>query len=150
MPQNYQSLGPIHLAFPEAPIIHVRRDPLDTCLSIYTTAYSHSPEFAHDLSSIRFVYEKYLEAMSYWRSNLPYGRMIEVSYEDLVSDREPVLREIFSRIDLEWNDSVLSHEKNQRLVTTPSVWQVRQPIYSGSVHRSKRFESHLGPWIGLA
>jgi tetratricopeptide (TPR) repeat protein len=150
MPQNYQSLGAIHLAFPESPIIHVRRHPIDTCLSIFTTAYSISPDFAHDLGSIGAMYEEYLRIMEYWRDHLPSGRLIEIDYEDLVDDPEPLLRDLCGRVGLSWDEGLLCHEKNPRQVVTPSAWQVRQPIYQTSRNRWHRFEPWLGPLRGLA
>ena len=144
MPQNFQMLGHIHLGFPKAPIIHIRRNPIDTCLSIYTTAYQQSPAFAHDRESIVFAYKQYLRLVAHWRKVLPADRFLEVDYEELTADRDSVIRRIISFCGLEWNEACLHPESNDRLVVTPSLWQVRQPINRSAVDRWRVVE----PWLG--
>jgi tetratricopeptide (TPR) repeat protein len=144
MPSNYELLGPIHLAVPQAKIIHMRRNPADTAISIYATPNRSAIEYAHDRSNIVFAYREYQRLMAHWRSVLPAESFLEVDYEELVSSREQVIRRILEFLDLGWNDALLEHEKNQRNVLTPSLWQVRQPMYSSSIGRWKRFE----PWLG--
>jgi tetratricopeptide (TPR) repeat protein len=143
MPQNFQLLGLIHTIFPLAPIIHVRRDPIDTCLSIYTAPYQKSPDFAHDPETIVFAYQQYLRVMEHWRKVLPNSQFLEVDYEDLVQNRESVTRRIVEFCGLDWSDACLHHESNPRVVATPSVWQVRQPIYKSSINRAQNFL----PWL---
>lgn len=143
MPQNFQLLGLIHTVFPSAPIIHVRRDPIDTCLSIYTTPYQKSPDFAHDPKTIVFAFQQYLRVMEHWRKVLPSSQFLEVDYEDLVQNRESVTRKLVEFCGLDWSDACLHHETNPRVVATPSVWQVRQPIYQSSIHRAQNFL----PWL---
>jgi LPS sulfotransferase NodH len=133
-----------HLAFPTAPVIYLKRNAVDTCLSIWTTPYTTPPEFVYDKGDIAFVYEQHLALMSHWRTSLPIGRIFEMQYEDLVADRESVLARLLEYCGLDWSDACLQHEKNERLVGTPSFWQVRQPVYKTSVDRWKRFE----PWLG--
>ncbi len=144
MPQNFQMVGLIHLAFPKAPIIHIRRHPVDTCLSIYTTAYEKSPDFAHDRSSIVFAYRQYQRLTSHWRKTLPANRFLEIDYEDLVRRFESVSRQIIQFCGLPWNEACLHPQDNQRVVATPSLWQVRQPVYRSSAGRWRDYE----PWLG--
>jgi len=144
MPLNFMLLGLIHTVFPKARIIHCRRNPLDNCLSIYTTFFRISPLFAHEPDNIIFFYEQYLRLMDHWRKVFPAGTMLELDYEELVADRERITREMIAFSGLEWDDAVLHHENNQRTVRTPSFWQVRQPIYNTSVARWRRYE----PWLG--
>jgi len=144
MPQNTLFLGLIHAIFPKAKIIHVKRHPVDTCLSIYTTPYTVSPDFAHEKGNIVFAYQLYLRLMAHWRTVIPSSCLLEVDYEDLVNDREGVTRRMVEFSGLEWNDSALNYEQNTRQVKTPSRWQVRQPIYKSSVSRWKNF----APWLG--
>ena len=144
MPQNFQMLGLIHLAFPKAPIIHIRRNPVDTCLSIYTTAYQQSPAFAHQKESIVFAYKQYQRLVTHWRKVLPPDRFLEIDYEELTADREPVIRKLIAFCGLEWDDRCLTPELNNRLVVTPSLWQVRQPINRNAVERWKAYK----PWLG--
>ncbi len=143
LPHNYAMLGAIHSALPNARIVHVRRNPADNCLSVYTTAYQRPPVFAHDRENIVFAYREYLALMDHWRQAIPADRLLEVTYEELVADREGWLRRIVDFCGLEWDDACLRHEANARAVRTPSLWQVRQPIYTTSVERWRRFE----PWI---
>jgi len=144
MPANYEYLGPIHAALPNARIIHMRRNPVDTCFSIYTTPNRVPVDFAYNRENIVFAYREYERLMAHWRRVLPKDRFLEVLYEELVSDRERITREIVDFCRLEWDDACLSPERNDRSVVTPSLWQVRQPIYTSSIGRWKRFE----PWLG--
>ncbi len=143
MPQNTLYLGQIHATFPEARIIHCRRDPVDTCLSIYATAYGTSPDFAHSRANIVTVYKQYLRLMAHWRSVIPPNNLLEVDYEELIEDRESVTRRMIDFVGLDWDDACLHHETNMRAVKTPSRWQVRQPIYRTSIARWKNYE----PWL---
>lgn len=143
MPQNYMSLGPIHAALPNARIIHCRRDPRDTCLSIFTIPFTHHPPFAYSLKNIAFAYRHYQKVMAHWREVLPAERFLEIDYEALVADQEGVSRRMIEFLGLEWNDSCLAPERNSRIVNTPSRWQVRQKVYDKSMGRWKRF----APWL---
>ena len=148
-PQNYLILGPIFGLFPNAHIIHCKRNPIDTCLSIYTTLFMSGPEYAHDPEDLASVYEDYQRLMAHWRSILPPSRFMEVQYEEFVEDRQPILRQILKFLGLDWDDSCLAHEQNSHAISTPSVWQARQPIYKSSVGRWRRYEPWLGPLLRL-
>jgi tetratricopeptide (TPR) repeat protein len=143
-PLNFEALGLIRLAFPEARIIHCRRDPTDTGLSIYFTLFSASLGFAFDRGDIVFMYRQYERLMAHWRRVLPPDRFLELDYEKLVADREAETRRLLDFVGLDWDDACLAHERNTRVVRTASVWQARQPIYTTSVERWRRYE----PWIG--
>jgi tetratricopeptide (TPR) repeat protein len=144
MPTNFLMIGLIHLIFPRARIIHCLRDPVDTCLSIYVTPYANSTDFAHDRGSIVFYYEQYARLMAHWRRVLPADRFLEVNYEELVANREPVARQMITFCGLDWDGRCLHHERNDRIIRTPSLWQARQPVYKSSVARWRRYE----PWLG--
>lgn len=144
MPLNFSILGTIHLALPNARLIHVRRSPIDNCLSIYLTPFPHPVNFGHSRESIVAYYEEYLRVMEHWRSTIPSNRLLEVDYEDLVADRERVTRRMIDFVGLDWDDACLRPEANERAVTTPSQWQVRQPVYRSSVDRWRNYE----PWLG--
>jgi len=144
MPSNFLHLGLIALLFPNARIIHCRRDPLDTCLSIFFQNFSGVNEFAYDLSHIGAYYRQYDRLMAHWRNVLPL-RMYEIQYEDLVSSMEEKIRELLTFLDLEWDERCLSYDKNPRGVVTSSSWQVRQPVYKTSVQRWRNYERFLGP-----
>jgi len=142
MPQNFQVLGAMYTAFPSATIIHVRRHPVDNALSIYTTPYQQSPEYAHVRGSIVEAYREYQRLTDHWRSAIQ--NVLEIAYEDLILAPETTIRKMIAACGLAWNDACLHHEANDRAVNTPSMWQVRQPLYGSSVARWRRFE----PWLG--
>ena len=145
MPLNYWALGLIHAAYPNAKIIHCRRNALDTCLSIYVTPYRRSPEFAHSWINIASAYEQYRQLMDHWKSVIPGEVLLEADYEELVFNSESSSQRLISFLELEWEVSCLEPTSNSRAVTTPSQWQVRQPIYRTSVNRWKPYEAFLGP-----
>jgi tetratricopeptide (TPR) repeat protein len=144
MPANYETVGLIHTAFPSAKIIHMIRNPVDTCLSIYATPNRSRITWAHDKGNIVFAYQQYVKLMKHWETALPAGVMLELNYEDLVSNQESKTRELIEFCGLPWDEACLRPESNDRSVFTPSVWQVRQPVYKTSVDRWKRYE----PWLG--
>jgi tetratricopeptide (TPR) repeat protein len=144
MPTNNWTLGTIHLALPNARIIHTRRRPIDNCLSIWTTANTQDIAFAHDRENIMFGYREFARLRAHWRTVIPSDRLLEIDYEELTADPEPVVRQMLDFCGLDWEDQCLSPERNPRAILTPSVLQVRQPINTGSVERWRRFE----PWLG--
>lgn len=144
MPTNFMHAGLLSAAFPSAPLLHVRRDPLDTCLSIYATHNRVPIPWSHDKANIALNYERYMDLMDFWAANLPRNRITEVRYEALVSDPRTAIADVLRACGLDWSEACLSPEKNTRSVSTPSVCQVRRPIYQTSVERWRRFE----PWLG--
>jgi tetratricopeptide (TPR) repeat protein len=149
MPGNYRVLGVLAAAFPKAKFVHTRRNPIDTCLSIYMTPNRIANEFANNRENIVFAYRQYQRLAEHWERTLPPERLLTVEYEGLVSDPEPVVRRLLDFCGLDWEEKCLHHEQNERSVITPSVWQVRQPIYTNSVARWRRYEPWLGPFASL-
>ena len=143
MPLNFSYLGLMHAVFPKAKFIHCRREPIDNCLSIYTTFFDNPPPFAHEPANIIAYYRQYARLMIHWRRVLPKELCLEVRYEEMVADREGTVRRMLEFAGVPWDEAVLHHERNERAVRTPSLWQVRQPIYTSSVERWKRYE----PWL---
>ncbi|MDR3690520.1 MAG: sulfotransferase [Fimbriimonas sp.] len=144
MPDNYLEIPLMHLAFPNAKIIHCSRNPVDTCISIYTTINRLRVDWAHDRENIVYVYRQYLHLMDRWRKWLPANAMMEVPYEELVTNREQVTREMVAFCGLDWDAACLYPENNKRAVATPSAWQVRQSVYRTSIGRWLKYE----PWLG--
>jgi tetratricopeptide (TPR) repeat protein len=149
MNTNYLLLGLLHLVFPNARIVHMRRHPVDTCLSIWATPVANQIDLSGSKENVVSMYRQYLKVMQHWREILPSDRFFEVDYEELVSEREQITRRIISFVGLDWDISCLAPEKNDRAVKTPSVWQVRQPVYKTSVARWRKYESCLGPFAEL-
>jgi tetratricopeptide (TPR) repeat protein len=142
---NFMRLGLLHRVFPNAILIHCRRHPIDTALSIFTTNFE-AAKFAYmsRRGDLVFYYRQYQRLMAHWRQVLPPDRFVEVDYEALVTEPEPHVRRLVSVCGLEWNDACLAPHRNPRRITTASVWQARQPIYRTSVERWRRYE----PWLG--
>jgi tetratricopeptide (TPR) repeat protein len=149
-PFNFFCLGFFHIAFPRARIIHCRRHPIDTCLSIVSTHITARGAFPADLDDLVFYYRQYARLMEHWRASLPAERFIEVDYESVVADPEPQARALVAALGLGWEAACLRPEQNRRVVKTSSAWQVRQPIYNASLERWRRYEPWLGPLRDLA
>ena len=142
---NYRYLGLIELLFPEARIIHCRRDPLDTCLSCFCqTLLVGAFPYVTDLQRLGIAYTDYQRLMSHWQEVLQ-NPVLDVQYEQLVSDQQRVSREIVEFCGLPWDDRCLRFYDRSRAVQTASFEQVTKPIYTSSVARYRNFEKHLGP-----
>ena len=144
MPHNYEYLGLIALLFPDARIIHCTRDPLDNCISCFTHNFSESHGYNSDLATMGRYYRSYQRLMAHWQSAAPIA-ILDNPYEAMVADQEGQSRRLVDFLGLEWEQSVLNFQDNDRLVLTPSRWQVRQPIYRSSVQQWKRYDAHIGP-----
>lgn len=144
MPHNFQYVGLIALLFPGARIIHCRRNPMDTCLSIYFQNFIWSHDYATELANIGTFYKEYDRLMRHWEEVIDIPMMI-VQYEDMIEDQEGMTRKLLEFCGLEWDDSLMNFHESERLVTTASYDQVRQPIYKTSKARWKNYARHLGP-----
>jgi tetratricopeptide (TPR) repeat protein len=148
-PFNFLAIGLIHLAFPRAAIIHCRRNPIDTAISIHQTHFAKStglPTGGEDL--VRYI-RAYHRLMAHWRRVLPEGRLFEMDYEQLTASPRSEIRKLIDYTGLAWDEACLTPHVNTRLVRTPSGWQVRQSINTGSVDRWRRYEPWLGPLAAL-
>ncbi len=142
-PLNFMHVGLISLLFPGAPIIHCRRDPLDTCLSFYFQNFAHArANYAYDLGDIAAFYTGYHRLMAFWEEQLP-GRLINVDYATLVADPENTLQTLYTRLDLPWSQAAARPESNPGTIATASAWQARQPVHTQSVGRWRRYAAHL-------
>ena len=143
-PFNFLWAGAIHLTLPRAVIIHCRRNPIDTCLSIFSNYFRPRADFSTDRGDLVFYYRQYLRLTAHWRRTLPPGRFVEVDYEALVAHPEDEARRLLAACGLEWQPQCLRPQDNTRVVRSASRWQARQPIYAAAVERWRRYE----PWIG--
>jgi tetratricopeptide (TPR) repeat protein len=148
-PTNSDYLGFIHSVFPNARIIRMRRDPIDTCLSCYFQHFSTGMRFALDLSDLADYYRIHQRMMQHWSTALPPGTILEVPYEELVADQEAWTRKILDFLELEWDERCLSFHETKRAVSTASAWQVRQKMYNQSVGRWRNYEKFIGPLKAL-
>jgi hypothetical protein len=131
---------------PNAKIIHCTRNPLDTCLSCYSTLFRQGQNFSYKLDELGQYYGLYHKLMQHWRQ-IDAINMIEINYEDLINDQETQTRRLLDACGLEWNDACLDFHKSDRPVMTASVNQVRKGLYNKSVQRWRHFEKHLTPLI---
>jgi len=144
-PGNADHLGLIHSVFPDARILYVRRDPIDTCLSCFFQNFSRSLNFTFDLGDLASYYRQHARLMAHWRKVLPAGTILDVPYEELVADQETWTRRILAHLGLEWDVACLKFNENPRPVVTASSWQVRQRMYGDSVKRWRHYSRFIGP-----
>jgi tetratricopeptide (TPR) repeat protein len=147
LPGNFLFAGLIHVALPNARIIHARRDPVDACFSCFSNLFSDGLPWASDLGELGRYYRAYEKLMAHWREVLPSGVMLEVQYEEVVRDLEGQARRIVDYCGLEWDARCLDFHLTDRAVRTASVAQVRQPIYASSVGRWRAYQNFLGPLV---
>jgi tetratricopeptide (TPR) repeat protein len=132
MPANFLFAGLIHLALPNARIVHTVRDPVAACLSCFTTLFADGQFYSYDLGELGRHYRAYERLMAHWRSVLPPEAMIEVRYEDLVADPRAETRRLVEACGLPWNNACLDFPSAERAVWTASAAQVRRPVYRSS------------------
>lgn len=144
MPGNFTHLGLIALLFPQARIIHIRRDPLDTCLSCYFQNFRQGHEYTGDLSTLGQVYREYERLMAHWHQVLTMP-LLEVSYEELVTDQERQSRRLIEFCGLPWEEQCLRFHESKRTVHTASYDQVRRPMYQKSIGRHRPYLPYLRP-----
>jgi tetratricopeptide (TPR) repeat protein len=141
---TFAHLGLASVLFPKAAFIHIRRDPLDTCFSCYAEPLlGENIPWSRDLGHIGVFYRQYERLMEHWYRTLDI-RLLEVRYEDLVTDPESAVRHIIEFCRLDWDKACLRYHESKSTARTLSYDQVRQPVYRSAVGRGRRFEKHLG------
>jgi len=143
MPINFMYCGLIKKALPNARIIHLVREPMDSCYAVYKTLFSQAYYFSYDFDELAAYYACYRQMMQHWHAAIP-GDILDVRYEDLVVDTEGQARRILGWCGLPWQPAVLAPSDNESPSTTASAAQVREPIHSRSVGIWHRHE------VGLA
>ena len=149
MPANFLYAGLIHAVFPRARIIHMRRHPIDTCLSIYFQNFFSVSAYANDLEDLAHYYGEYERVIAHWRALLPASAWLEIPYEALVADQETWTRRLLEFLGLSWDPRCLEFHRTERVVITASKWQVRQKMHGASAGRWRHYERHVGPLRGL-
>jgi tetratricopeptide (TPR) repeat protein len=144
---NFLHLGIIHQIFPNARIIHCRRNPLDTCFSAYTKLFAGDFGFSYEQRELGIYYRHYHALMAHWRSVLPQRIFMDIDYEALVSAPRDATHRLLQFLDLPWNEACMRFFENSRIVNTASFAQVRRPIYRSSVGRTDALRPHLQPLI---
>lgn len=146
MPTNFWNLGIISAIFADAPILHMRRHPLDTCLSNYLANFRTGLDYSNRLETLGQYYRIYDDLMAYWAEALP-TRILQVDYETLVSSPETEARRILDFCDLDWCENCVRPEQTDGVIATASRWQARQKINTGSIEKWRRYENQLAPLV---
>ena len=149
MPYNFIAIGLIHALLPNAKIIHMKRNPMDTCLSCYTKLFTEGQLYSYDLTELGQYYQCYEHIMNHWRRILPSDAWLEIEYELMVNNLETEAQRLIEFCDLAWEPACLTFYQSKRQVRTASFIQVRQPIYTSSVERWYRYEQELAPLIQI-
>jgi tetratricopeptide (TPR) repeat protein len=144
LPHNFQQLGLFGLLFPQAPIIHIKRDPRDNLLSIYAQDFGGFHDYAYDLKTLGMYYRLYERLMDHWREVIP-NPIYELQYEDLVADLPGKTADLAQFVGVDLDERMLRFWEQERKVETASRWQVRQPLYTSSVGRWRAYAKHLKP-----
>ena len=147
LPSNCRVAGLIHLALPNAAIIHATRDPVDTCLSCFSKVFTDKQAHTYDLAELGRYYRNYQKLMAHWERVLPPGRILTVRYEDVVADLEVEARRIIAYCGLDWDPRCLAFHQTERPIRTASALQVRQPIYASAVGRWRAYAPFLRPLL---
>jgi hypothetical protein len=146
MPNNFPTIGLLHLILPNAKIIDARRYPLDSCLSCYRQLFARGQTFTYDLTDIGEYFLQYQRMMDHWHEVLP-GRCLTVQYEEVVTDFENQVRRLLDYCELPFEESCINFHETERPVRTASSEQVRQPVYTKSVNFWRNHEANLGELI---
>jgi tetratricopeptide (TPR) repeat protein len=146
MPNNFPTVGLLHLILPNAKIIDARRYPLDSCLSCYRQLFARGQNFTYDLTDIGEYFLQYQRMMDHWHDVLP-GRCLTVQYEEVVTDFENQVRRLLDYCELPFEESCINFHETERPVRTASSEQVRQPVYTKSVNFWRNHEANRGELI---
>ena len=145
-PFNFFFVSLILRALPNARIIALRRGAMDSCLSNYRqlfATHNNNYDYSFDLEDMAHFYRAFDDLMKHWRQSVPADRFMEIAYEDIVFDQEKQTRKLLSFCDLPWDEACLNFHENNAPVSTASAVQVRQPLYSGSIGRWKKYGRQL-------
>ena len=146
MPMNFMHLGMIATLFPNAHIVHCRRDPLDVGLSCFIELFELEHGYTADLETFARYFLQHERLMAHWYATLPM-KIHELRYERLIEDPEAASRALLAHCGLEWNAACLEFHNTERTVRTPSRWQVRQPVYRSSLGRWRHYEKQMAPVV---
>jgi len=147
LPLNFQYIGFILSAFPEAKIVHLQRDARATCWSIYKHYFSSTGNgWAYNLDDLAGFYGLYTDLMDFWHQTFP-GKIYDLCYEDLTTNQEEETRKLLEYCELDWDENCLNFHTNKRAVKTVSALQVREKMYQGSSEAWKKHEAYLQPLI---
>ena len=140
LPFNYMNIGVIKKIFPNSKIIHLKRNPIDVCFSIYSLYFVSHP-WSYDMNLISKFYKEYQSLMEYWSNS--FNEIYELQYEDLVKDNNKEIKKLLEYCELDYEDKCINYVENKRAVNTASNIQVRKKIYTTSINRWERYRKHI-------
>jgi hypothetical protein len=143
-PPNWVLAGAIHAALPQAPILNLVRDPMDTCFSNWRAYFGDACAYSYDLHALAVYFHDYRNTMAHWRRVMP-GVILDVPYSDLVGEPEAVMRKVFAHCGLEWDPGCLDMRSNPTPVATLSAAQVRTPLHTNAFGEWRRYAARLEP-----
>jgi hypothetical protein len=147
MPLNFRWIGFILTAFPEAKIVHLKRDAMAICWSNYKHYFSSKGNgWAYNIHDLVGFYELYIDLMAFWHQLFP-DKIYDICYEDLTTNQEEETRKLLEYCELDWDENCLNFHTNKRALKTASKFQVRQKMYQGSSEAWKKHEAYLQPLI---
>lgn len=144
MTLNFLYCGMIRKALPKAKIIHLVRDPLDSCYAVFKTLLFNAYHYSYDLDDLAEYYIAYHQVMRHWHEVMP-GQILDVRYEDLVTDTENQARRMYDWCGLDWSPVALEIPAGKTVFASASAAQVREPVHNRSVHSSRRYREQLAP-----
>jgi hypothetical protein len=144
LPENFLYLGFIAKAWPDAGIVYLRRNPMDTCFAMYKQVFTWAYKFSYSLETLGRYYVAHDRLLRHWRAMLG-ERLVEIQYESLVADQEGQTRMLLARLGLEFEPACLEFEKSEAASATASSVQVREKIHARSVDRWRHFATQLRP-----
>ena len=144
MPINWMQAGFIRRALPQARILHMTRDPMDTCFSNFRAFFGVGYAYSYELGALADHYRNYRRLVAHWHRVMP-GQILDVAYERLVEDPETVAREVLEFCDLAFEPGCVELDRNTAPVATLSSRQVREPLHKRAIGEWRRYESRLEP-----
>jgi Flp pilus assembly protein TadD len=148
LPQNYLNIPLILKALPNAKIVHLVRDPRDSCFASFKQLFADAYLHSYDQEEMARHHCRYRRLMDAWRGRFP-GRFLDISYEETVTDLEPHARRLIDYLELPWEDRCLRFHEQRKAVSTASAVQVREPVHTRSVGRWQRYEKQLEPMLAV-
>ena len=142
MPNNFRHIGLIQLILPNAKIIDARRGAMGCCFSGFKQLFAEGQDFTYGLEEVGHYYRDYVRLMAHWHAVLP-GKILQVNYEEVVSDTETQVRRILDYCGLPFEEACLNFHQNDRAVRTASSEQVRQPIFTSGLDQWTHFAPYL-------
>ena len=147
-PLNFIWIGFIKILFPDAKIIHCKRNAEDNCLSLYKNVFDGTLNFCYSQQELGSYYNLYLKLMNFWKDHSSES-FFDVKYEDLIKNTKDETEKMLNYCGLEWEESCLDFSKNKTPIKTASVGQARNKIYSSSVKSSLKYKKHLRKLFSL-